>query len=272
MNQSRIGYEHVPEQDASRAARTWWDENAAEYHDDNGAFLGESRFVWGPEGLTEDQARLLGSREGVVDKKILEVGSGAAQCSRWLRAQGARVVATDYSYAMLEQALIYDDRAGSQHRVPLIQADARELPFADSSFDAAFTSFGAIPFVPDAERIHAEIARVLRPGGRWVCSVTHPARWMFPDDPTSHGTTITRSYFAREPYVEFDEQGQLEYAEYHRTIGDHVREIAAAGLVLRDIVEPEWPAGNANVWGGWGPERGALLPGTAIFVADKPAA
>ncbi len=72
--------------------------------------------------------------------------------------------------------------------------------------------------------------------------------------------------------MEFDEQGQLEYAEYHRTIGDHVREIAAAGLVLRDIVEPEWPAGNANVWGGWGPERGALLPGTAIFVADKPAA
>src|SRR5690349_23010429 len=32
-----------------------------------------------------------------------------------------------------------------------------------------------------------EVARVLRPGGRWVFSVTHPVRWSFPDDPTEAG-------------------------------------------------------------------------------------
>lgn len=270
MNESRIGYEHIPQEQASHAARSWWDENAAEYHADNGPFLGEARFVWGPEGLTEQEAQLLGPTNRLVDKKILELGSGAAQCSRWLRAQGAQVVATDYSAGMLAQAQIYDEPLPLAARVPLIQADARALPFADNSFDAAFTSFGAIAFVPDAEKIHCEVARVLKPGGRWVFSVTHPARWMFPDDPTLQGTTITRSYFAREPYVEFNESGQVEYAEYHRTMGDHVRHITASGLMLRDLIEPEWPADNTNVWGGWGPQRGALLPGTAIFVADKP--
>ncbi|MDD9205101.1 SAM-dependent methyltransferase, partial [Georgenia sp. 10Sc9-8] len=60
------------------------------------------------------------------------------------------------------------------------------------------------------------------------------------------------------------------YAEYHRTMGDHVRDLAAAGLVLEDLVEPEWPADNDAVWGGWGPERGAYLPGTAIFCTRRP--
>jgi hypothetical protein len=39
-----------------------------------------------------------------------------------------------------------------------------------------------------------------------------------------------------------------------------------AGFTLERLVEPEWPAGHDRTWGGWGPVRGALLPGTAIFV------
>jgi ubiquinone/menaquinone biosynthesis C-methylase UbiE len=269
MSHGRIGYEDIPEPAASAAAQSWWDANAAEYLEENGDFLGDAEFVWGPEGLRESQAQLLGPTDRLVGKQILEIGSGAGQCSRWLARHGARVVASDLSHAMLVAGRQIDETAGM--RVPVVQCDARTLPFADRSFDAAFTSFGAIPFVPDARRIHAEIFRVLAPGGRWVCSVTHPARWMFPDDPTRHGTTITRSYFARDPYVEFDAAGRVEYAEYHRTLGDHVRDIAASGLRIVDVVEPEWPHENTNVWGGWGPERGALLPGTAIFVCDKPA-
>src|SRR5699024_11998643 len=60
-------------------------------------------------------------------------------------------------------------------------ADARQLPFASNSFDVAFSSYGALPFVKDAEVVFAEVARVVRPGGQWVFSTTHPMRWMFPD-------------------------------------------------------------------------------------------
>jgi len=259
------GYRDVPAAEGGRAGRGWWDANAAEYLDEHGAFLGAADFCWCPEGLRERDARLLGEVTGL---RVLEVGAGAAQCSRWLVAQGAQAVATDVSRGMLAAGAALDRATGI--RVPAVQADARRLPFADGSFDAAFTSFGAIPFVPDADAIHHEVARVLRPGGTWTFSVTHPSRWAFPDDPSAHGLTANRSYFDRRPYVETDAAGRVVYAEYHRTLGDHVREVVAAGLELRDVVEPEWPADNTEVWGGWGPVRGAYLPGTAIFRTRLP--
>jgi hypothetical protein len=82
---------------------------------------------------------------------------------------------------------------------------------------------------------------------------------------------VQQSYFDRTPYVEEDETGRAVYVEHHRTLGDRVREIVGAGLVLDDLVEPEWPEGRTEVWGQWSPLRGRLLPGTAIFVTHRPA-
>ena len=76
---------------------------------------------------------------------------------------------------------------------------------------------------------------------------------------------VRQSYFDRTPYVEVDEAGAASYVEHHRTLGDWVRALAAAGLLLDDLLEPEWPAGHDDVWGQWSPLRGRLMPGTAIF-------
>lgn len=247
-----------------RANRGWWDAEADDYLAEHGAFLGDTRFVWGPEGLSEADAHLLGDVSG---KRVLEVGAGAAQCSRWLLAQGADPVALDLSGAMLHRGRDLGRAAGLE--VPLVEGDAAYLPFASSTFDVAFSAYGAVPFVDDSARVMREVARVLRPGGRWVFSVTHPVRWAFPDDPGPQGLVAGSSYFDRTPYVEQDENGTATYVEHHRTIGDRVREVVAAGLVLVDVVEPEWPADNPRTWGGWSPLRGALLPGTAIFVCRR---
>jgi SAM-dependent methyltransferase len=259
------GFRDVPDRDGGRASRSWWDANAEEYLSEHGDFLGAADFCWCPEGLREADARLLGD---VVGRDVLEVGAGAGQCSRWLTAQGARAVATDVSAGMLRAGRRLDAATGVV--TPALQADARALPFAAGSFDVVFTAFGALPFVPDTARVHAEVARVLRPGGRWAFAVTHPIRWAFPDDPSERGLTATRSYFDRRPYVETDTSGAVVYAEYHRTLGDHVADVVGAGLVLERLVEPPWPAGHTRTWGGWGPVRGARLPGTAILVARRP--
>jgi SAM-dependent methyltransferase len=248
-----------------RANRRWWDADADAYHAEHGAFLGDADFVWCPENLREDDARLLGDVSG---RDVLEVGCGAAMCARWLARRGARPIAFDVSAGMLRHARDGAQRAGIE--VPLVQADAQYLPFRDDSFDTAFTAFGAVAFVADSARVMREVARVLRPGGRWVFATTHPTRWVFPDDPGPAGLTATMSYFDRAPYVEYATDGTPTYVEHHRTLGDRVREIAAAGFRLIDFIEPEWPAGHTREWGQWSPLRGAILPGTAIYVCALP--
>jgi SAM-dependent methyltransferase len=257
------GYLPAGAEASVRGNRRWWDREAPSYLAEHGAFLGDSAqgdFVWGPEGLREDDAGLLGDVDGL---DVLEVGCGAGQCSRWLAAHGARVVGLDLSAGML-RAAARGRRPGAGYA--LVQADARALPLADATFDVACSAYGAVPFVADPERIMREVARVLRPGGRWVFSVTHPVRWAFPDDPGPAGLTATRSYFDRTSYVELDGAGGVRYAEHHRTLGDRVGDLVAAGFTLERLVEPEWPEGAEHVWGGWSALRGQLLPGTAVFV------
>ncbi|MFF0340887.1 class I SAM-dependent methyltransferase [Kribbella sp. NPDC004875] len=254
----------LSEVETSLASRTYWDQAAHEYLAEHGEFLGDDRFIWSPEGVDEESAQLLGPVRG---KRILEVGCGAAQCSRWLVTQGADVVAFDISVEQLRIAKTLDERTGTAVRT--VAADAVALPYRDAAFDTVCSSFGALPFVAGAGTAFREIARVLRPGGLLVFSVTHPFRWTMPDDPSPAGLRITHSYFDRTPYVEVDAAGTPVYAEHHRTTGDWIRELTGAGFVVDDLLEPEWPAGHQLIWGGWGPERGQFVPGTAIWTAHK---
>ena len=264
------------------ANRAWWDAEAADYHAEHGDFLGDVDFVWGPEGWTEDELGLLGlpGLQGLKDPRdeagdrirVLEIGGGAGQCARWIqRTQpDVEVVSTDLSGGMVRVGRAINERHGIP--LPLAQCDAAALPFAGETFDVVFTAYGAVPFVADSAGLLREVCRVLRPGGRFVFSTTHPIRWAFPDVPGEHGLTATMSYFDRTPYAEGaggDNGPVVTYAEHHRTIGDRVREVIAAGLSIVDLVEPEWPERNRNTWGGWWPLRGGLLPGTAIFVTER---
>jgi SAM-dependent methyltransferase len=254
----------LTEPETSRASRTYWDAAAEEYLEEHGDFLGDDKFVWCPEGVDEAAAQLLGPVRG---KRVLEVGCGAAQCSRWLAGQGANVVAFDISVEQLRIGRQLDRRTGVGVRT--VAADTVAIPFKNKAFDIVCSAFGALPFVADAEAALSEIARTLKAGGLLVFSVTHPIRWSMPDDPTPAGLRITQSYFDRTPYVEVDAGGTPVYAEHHRTTGDWIRVLTSAGFVIDDLLEPEWPAGNKNVWGGWGPDRGRLVPGTAIWSAHK---
>ena len=252
--------------ETSRANRSWWDANADEYQAEHGAYLGDARFLWCPEGVYEDEAGLLGP---VAGRAVLEVGCGAAQCARWLADRGAQVTGFDLSMRQLRHARRIDEQLG-RDALRLVQADATALPFADGSFEIACSAFGAVPFVADSALLMREVARVLRPGGRWVFAVPHPFRWALPDLPDEDGLVVRHSYFDRRPYVEQDEDGAATYVEHHRTFGDRIRELTQAGLVLEDVREPEYPAGLGERWGGgWSALRGRLVPGTAIFRTRK---
>jgi SAM-dependent methyltransferase len=261
-----VGIAHRPvgRQEATEANLAWWDADADDYQATHGEFLGDVDFVWCPEGVREADLALLGDVEGL---RVVEIGCGQAACARWLAEAGARPIAVDLSGGMLRHATEANIRTGVD--IPLIQATAEELPLASRSMDAACSAFGAIPFVASIEAVFTEVHRVLRPGGRWAFAVTHPLRWIFPDDPGPNGLTVTQPYFDRTPYVEVDGDGRATYVEYHRTVGDYVRALTKTGFVLEDLIEPEWPAGHTRSWGQWSPLRGRLFPGTAIFVTRR---
>jgi demethylmenaquinone methyltransferase/2-methoxy-6-polyprenyl-1,4-benzoquinol methylase len=104
------------------------------------------------------------------DTRALDVATGTGDLAIALARRGAQVVGSDFSEGMLERA-----RAKSR-AVRWEQANALALPYEDNSFDAATVGFGARNF-SDLERGLAEMARVVRPGGRVVVlEITTPTK------------------------------------------------------------------------------------------------
>jgi ubiquinone/menaquinone biosynthesis C-methylase UbiE len=100
------------------------------------------------------------------EARILDVGCGPAHL--WKRnldrlPPGWQVTLTDFSPGMIEEAR--QAIAGHENQFGFQVADVQALPFEDAAFDAAVANY-MLYHVPDRPRALAELARVLRPGGR----------------------------------------------------------------------------------------------------------
>jgi SAM-dependent methyltransferase len=101
--------------------------------------------------------------------KVLEVGPGTGELAARIQADlGADVVAVDISERMVELT-----RARG---VEATVGDVQALPFEDGSFDCAVAAW-MLYHVPEVERGIAELARVLRPGGRLVAVTNGSDHW-----------------------------------------------------------------------------------------------
>ena len=143
--------------------RRYWDRKSATYDDEMG--------VW--------DRRLFGdSREwacGQATGEVLEVAVGTGLNLAWYPAE-VTLTGLDLSEGMLD---IARERArGLGRAVDLRQGSAHELPFADAAFDTVVCTFGLCA-IPDPATALAEMARVLRPGGRLIL-VDHVAGSSWP--------------------------------------------------------------------------------------------
>jgi ubiquinone/menaquinone biosynthesis C-methylase UbiE len=98
-----------------------------------------------------------------TDERVLDVAAGNGNATLAAARRGCLVTSTDYVGSLLERGA---ERARAERlEVTFQTADAEALPFADASFDAAVSTFGVM-FAPDHATSAAELARVVRPGGR----------------------------------------------------------------------------------------------------------
>ncbi|HXV34757.1 MAG TPA: class I SAM-dependent methyltransferase [Gaiellaceae bacterium] len=100
--------------------------------------------------------------------RVLDACCGTGDLALEAERAGGRVTGVDFSERMLERA------RRKSASVDWVRSDVLALPFADGTFDAATVGFG-VRNVEDLEAGLRELARVLRPGGRFAClEITRP--------------------------------------------------------------------------------------------------
>lgn len=97
------------------------------------------------------------------NQRVLDVAAGNGNATLAAARRFAEVVSTDYVAALLERGR--ERAAADRLSVTFKEADAENLPFAESSFDVVLSTFGVM-FTPNQELAARELLRVCRPGGK----------------------------------------------------------------------------------------------------------
>ena len=144
------------------AAALWWRKHPS------ACPYGQRFWVEAPHPFVT-RRRLVAAVAPRAGERVLEVGPGTGYYSLTVAPAllpGGRLDVFDLQQEMLDHTMRRASKAGLGNVVPT-QGDARELPYADQSFDAAYLVC-VLGEVPDQEPALQELHRVLRPGGRLV--------------------------------------------------------------------------------------------------------
>jgi SAM-dependent methyltransferase len=158
--------------------------------------------------------------DGLAPGEVLDAACGTGRYAAYLAARGHAVTGVDQSTDMLELA---------RQKVPggrFLPGDLTALPLDDASVDAAVCAL-ALVHVADVRPAIAELARVVRPGGRIVISDVHPVLVMLGWQ-AQFPTTDGRGFLRLHPHL----------------VSDYVAGALAAGLAVAAMEEcPLTPEG-----------------------------
>jgi ubiquinone/menaquinone biosynthesis C-methylase UbiE len=188
----------------------------------------------------------------VSDLHGLDVGCGEGHNTRLVAQRSARVEAIDISPYFVAAAMEEERREplGIRYQV----ASAVELPFRDASFDFVVSTM-ALMDVPEHDRALAEAHRVLKPGGFFQFSMTHPCfltpRWEWVEDHDHERTgvicgeyfdqpqgTVEQWTFGAVPLERRAAYPPFQVPRFPRTLSEWINLIVASGFVFEQAEEP----------------------------------
>ena len=149
--------------------------------------------------------------------RVLDLACGTGDLCRELARADLRPVGVDFAEAMLRAA---------RTSAPLVHADILRLPFDDASVDGVTCGF-ALRNVADLRELFAEMARVVRPGGRFaLLEVSEP--------PGGAMRALHGFYFNRVvPVI----GGMLSDAQAYRYLPDSVAYLPSAPELTRMLLD-----------------------------------
>ncbi|MFT3885336.1 MAG: class I SAM-dependent methyltransferase [Flavobacteriales bacterium] len=215
--------------------RAFWNERTK--HHVTSAFYDTEGFVAGRSSLTAKERELLGDVKG---KRVLHLQCHFGQDTISLARMGAHATGIDLSDASIAEARKLAERCGQD--VTFIEGNVLDLrPELTGMFDIVFTSYGVLGWLPELDGWARNIARYLKPGGRFVLLEFHPVVWMFDND----FERVDYSYFNRETIIE-EEEGtyadrsapiQLPSHAWNHDLGELFTALLGAGLRIERFEE-----------------------------------
>ena len=197
---------------------------------------------------------MLGDVKGL---RVLDVGCGEGTNTRKLADLGASVVAVDVSEAMIAAAREHE--SAEPRDITYHVASGNDLGVCrDNDFDAVVSTMAMMDMADYAGCVR-EVARVLRPGGIFQFSISHPCtmtrrwRWMKDDEGKRLGVVVG-DYFGLEPHPPEEDVDEWFFGaappevkagarafrvpRFYRTLSEYFNTLAEIGFAIEKIIEP----------------------------------
>ena len=188
---------------------------------------------WGVWQQPESEVKALPDVRGL---DVIELGCGTAYFGAWLKRLGARrVVGVDVTPAQLATAREMEAEFGLG--LEFVEANAEDVPLPDSSFDLAFSEYGASIWC-DPYKWVPEAARLLRPGGRLIFLRNSTLSMLCVPDVGVATDRLLRPQAGLHRMTWESDPG----VEFHLGHGDWIRVLRTSGFEIEDMIEVYAPA------------------------------